>query len=181
MTQRELKDILHYDPDTGVFRWRISPRYGIKPGDEAGYIQADGYRKIVIGRKWYQAHRLVFLYMEGYLPENQVDHINRNRADNRWRNLREAAQVCQSQNRSLNKNNSSGYKGVSFHKKTGKWSAYIKLDYKHKYLGLFTSAVEAAIRRLCYEYECKDWHCDEGWYQRFQDTFDDYLDYLVIA
>ncbi len=80
----------------------------------------------------------------GYLPE-VLDHINRDRVDNRTDNLREATASENSQNQSMYKNNKSGFKGVSWFKRDKKWVAQIKIDGKKKHLGYFDCKVEAAI------------------------------------
>ena len=115
LTQEELKELLHYDPDTGVFTWKKGRQGRIKKGGIAGNEDQSGYCKIVVKGKRYGAHRLAFLYMEGYFPEHQVDHINRDRGDNRWVNLREATHTCNMRNCSRSKNKKHDLpKGVFF-------------------------------------------------------------------
>lgn len=88
LTQERLKELLTYEPATGVFRWR--ERRGnqgggcVAPGDEAGSVYKNGYRMIGVGGRRYGAHRLAFLYMTGAFPPAEVDHINGVPADNRW-------------------------------------------------------------------------------------------------
>ena len=82
LTQERLKELLHYDPETGYFTWKISPNNAVKVGSVAG-TSMNNYIRIIIDHKAYLAHRLAFLYMEGYFPEHEVDHINRIRDDNR--------------------------------------------------------------------------------------------------
>ena len=86
LTQKKLKKILKYNSETGVFTWLVS-KSGIKR-KLAGSIDREGYRRIGIEGKNYSASRLVWLYMEGYFPEYQIDHINRIKNDDRWENLR---------------------------------------------------------------------------------------------
>lgn len=85
LTQKRLKELLKYNPDSGAFRWRVSWTRTRLP---AGCIHSDGYRRIEIDGRRYLASRLAWLYMKGRMPENFVDHINRIRDDNRWANLR---------------------------------------------------------------------------------------------
>lgn len=91
LTAGRLKELLTYDPETGVFIWRGWRSGSAVAGSVAGSLHSDGYVCIKIGRCLYRAHRLAFLYMTGSRPIGQVDHINMNRADNRWCNLRETS------------------------------------------------------------------------------------------
>jgi len=86
LTQRYLKKILFYDPKTGIFIWKVNRR-SIKVGDVAGFTQCNGYRRIKIDQKRYYASRLAYLYMEGSFPKEEMDHKNRIRNDNIWKNL----------------------------------------------------------------------------------------------
>ncbi len=88
LTQKRLKELLHYDPDSGVFTWKVN-RGGIAKAEVvAGCIGSHKYILINVDRKRYLAHRLAFLYMENHFPVNQVEHINRIKSDNCWGNLR---------------------------------------------------------------------------------------------
>lgn len=112
ITQQYLKEILHYNPDTGVFMWKEAKR-GRNKFKPAGTYDSNGYLIIKIDYKRYRAGRLAWIYMTGKEPVNLIDHINRNKADDRWVNLREATQNQNQQNKTIAKNNSSGYKGIS--------------------------------------------------------------------
>lgn len=147
LTQEKLKELLDYDHETGVFTWKIS-RGTAKKGKIAGRIdKINGYIDIVIDRKLYKSHRLVFLYIDGYLPENVVDHINRNKTDNRRNNLREVSQTCNTRNKSLMKNNKSGITGIGWHKRDKKWWSQIMVFGKQIHLGYFDNIVDAAKSR----------------------------------
>jgi hypothetical protein len=112
LTQERLKELVEYNPETGVFTRKTS--YGAHKKDSvAGTVCSNGYRAIVIDRQAYKEHRLAFLYMLGHIPTN-VDHINVIRGDNRWVNLREASTQQNTQNTRLIKSNTSGIKGISF-------------------------------------------------------------------
>ena len=89
LTQERLKQLLNYDPETGIFTRIISVSSNALKGDIAGWINGHGYRQLSIDYKKYDCHRLAFLYMLGKLPNEEVDHINHIRSDNRWINLRE--------------------------------------------------------------------------------------------
>ena len=141
MTSDELKALLHYDSETGVFTW-IAGNY---VGKIAGGKNDEGYIKINIKGKKHGAHRLAWLYMTGRLPEFEIDHINGCTSDNRFINLRHAKHAENCKNRKLNKNSSTGAKGVSFRKGTEKYRAYINVDGKRKYLGDFNCPEIAAL------------------------------------
>lgn len=142
MTQEELKRLLHYDPETGVFTWRVQRGNRLPPGSRAGSVNSAGYGFIRIEGSIYAAHRLAFLYMTGTMPA-MVDHINGVRSNNRWQNLRPASPLINSVNRKRPANNRSGHKGVSFVKASGRWHASIRVNGKRKHLGLFATAEEA--------------------------------------
>lgn len=144
LTQSQLKELLHYDPDTGIFINKVTRNSGALIGDQAGTNHSQGYRMIVINRKSYLAHRLAWLYTYGSWPKYQLDHINQIKNDNRISNLREVNNSQNSQNTGLSPNNSSGHKGISWHKQSCKWHAYIMLNYKLIHLGFFIN-LDAAI------------------------------------
>ncbi|MGY6156645.1 HNH endonuclease [Paraburkholderia graminis] len=142
LTQETLQSVLHYDPVTGVFTYLSGSRYK-EPGQEAGYIKSQGYREIHVAGKNYYAHRLAFLYMTGAFPLQYVDHINGEKLDNRWCNLRNASHAENMCNRRVSKNNSTGYRGVYLNKDTQKYSAYVNVDGHRHQLGKFDTAQEA--------------------------------------
>jgi hypothetical protein len=147
LTQERLKELIHYDPDTGVFSWRVDRGHNKTKGMIAGNCNTLGYIDISINDKHYYAHRIAFLYMEGFFPENEVDHINRIRHDNKWRNLKHVSRQCNMRNQSLSKANTSGITGVTWHKGGHKWVSQIMVAQKNKYLGLFKTLKEAAQAR----------------------------------
>lgn len=146
LTKERLRELLTYDPDTGLFSWRISD-CNRKKGTVAGCVKHDGgglyYRYISIDRRVYSAHRLVWMYVHGVWPKCIIDHINGVGDDNRIENLREATLSENSRNRRIQPNNTSGFKGVSLHKKTGKWAAYVTHNGKTIHLGLFVCPEQA--------------------------------------
>ena len=147
VTQKELKKILHYNPDTGVFTRLTRPTNSANIGDVAGCVGTRGYIQIMIKYKMYPAHRLAWLYMTGKWPAHQIDHINHTKNDNRWINLREATSRENSKNSPLRKDNASGVVGVSMAKTLSKWQAYITISSKKKHLGYFTDKFEAICCR----------------------------------
>ena len=144
LTQARLKEILDYNPDTGEFR-NIKTRKGIAKGvgSLAGSTNKNGYTYIAIDGKKYLAHRLAWLYTHNELPP-EIDHQNLNRSDNRIANLRRADKRLNSRNRTKQKNNTSGFKGVSWSKSVQKWHASIKLDGVPQHLGYFSLKEDAA-------------------------------------
>ena len=162
LTQKELKEVLHYDADSGVFTWLASRSNRIKQGDVAGYInKVHGYRVIKVNGKLYKAHRLVFLYMTGKFPPDEIDHLNHLRYDNRFVNLRHATRVENSRNRSMNSNNTSGFNGVYWHEGASKWRVRIRVNGKDKHLGLFTDMDDAIIARKKANVE-NEFHANHG-------------------
>lgn len=142
LTAEMLRADLHYSPDTGAFRWR-TPRPKIVVGSIAGTLQS-GYWTIHLRGEDYHAHRLAWLYEFGRWPTVEIDHINRDKLDNRLCNLREASRSQNNANIGLPAHNTSGFKGVSYFKQTGKWTAYITRDGKRRHLGTYTTAEAAA-------------------------------------
>ena len=150
ITQARLKELLHYDATTGIFTWAVSRRC-VRAGDIAGTMQHNGYRAIKIDQVLMLEHRLVILYMDGYLPEHLVDHRNRVRSDNKHSNLREASKQCQMFNCGMLTSNSSGVKGVSWDRRAKKWAARIQLNKRNKYLGSYETLADAAYARYAAE------------------------------
>lgn len=140
LTQEKLKKLLTYNTETGIFKWhQTAPKRNIFKA--AGSRHVKGYWTIWIENKNWMAHKLAWLYVYGYVPEG-LDHINRDRADNRITNLRLATRSQNQANTRLSTNNTSGYKGV-FRHTTGKWAASIKINKKTKFLGTFTTVEQA--------------------------------------
>ncbi len=136
MTQAELKDLFDYLP-TGTFARRKPNRRGMAFKTK----NLNGYLVFVFGKRWLALHRAIYVWHHGHLPE-QVDHINRDKLDNRIENLRPASRAQNSQNRDKYKNSLSKYKGVCPWK--SRFSAYIRVNKKQIHLGLFDSAKDAA-------------------------------------
>ena len=145
LTQTELKEELHYNPETGLFSRIVDKRYG-RHGVEAGGINSKGYRVIKIGIKAYKAHRLAWFYIKGEWPSDQIDHANGIKEDNRYANLREANNSQNMQNKGANKKNISGLKGVSHDPRRikNKWMARASINGDVKSLGYFKTPELAA-------------------------------------
>lgn len=152
LTQKRLKELLHYDPYTGVFTWvaKSSIQSRIKIGDVAGGVdKSNGYVKVRVDGKKYKAHRLAFLYMTGNWPSDQVDHIDHVRSNNAWANLREATFEVNGRNASLRSNNSSGHNGIYYHKSRKRWVVQLWVgeghERKQKTIGYFKDFESAVI------------------------------------
>jgi len=154
LTAARLRDVLTYDPDTGVFRWRVERRaWGgrVYPGDVAGTHHGNGYLDIGVDGRTHYAHRLAWLYMTGQWPTMHVDHRNRIRSDNRWDNLRHASVKQNQENRTVRKDSATGIKGVTYIATSGRWRAIIKHDFKSIHLGCFLSKDDAIAARVAAE------------------------------
>jgi hypothetical protein len=135
LTVEELKQLLDYDQNTGVFTWKVKRRGTNGIGSVAGKIKPRGYRIIGISGQDYLAHRLAWLYMTGNWPEQSIDHINGHRADNRIDNLRDVSHRDNQCNRHTHRNGR--LVGASYHKPSQKWVAQIYINGRLIYLGNF--------------------------------------------
>jgi len=146
LTQERLKEVLYYDKETGVFTWVVYKGANAKIGDIAGSLdKSNGYIYICIEQNNYRANRLAWFYIEGYWPEHEIDHKDRVRSNNKWSNLRHITRLCNSRNCSIGKNNTSGVSGVSYYKRTHKWTSRIRVNYKLINLGYYKE-FNAAVR-----------------------------------
>lgn len=143
LTAMRLREVLDYCPETGAFIRRATPLIAQKMGMTVGYINDGGYLRIRVDGKVYPGHRLAWLYVHGKFPNGELDHINRNRSDNRIANLRLATRSENKQNRSMQRNNKSGYRGVHWNGRDRRWHAQIQLDGKRHHLGSYQSSEDA--------------------------------------
>jgi len=134
---------LKYDPDIGVFTWLSDGTRGVKAGDVAGTKLRQGYIMLSVAGKKMLAHRVAWLFVNGEFAQGNIDHINRNKSDNRIANLRLASPEQNAQNRLKNSKNTSGYKGVTWHKRDAKWQAAITVKGKVIHLGYFARVEDA--------------------------------------
>jgi hypothetical protein len=154
LTQAQLKEILDYNPETGIFTWlNVAVNRRVKNGDIAGYQRKDGYKEIVIRGKQYLSHILAYFYITGNFPIDMIDHINNIKNDNRWINLRDADNSKNKSNSKIYKNSSTGIKGV--YKITNRWRAIVTCKNKRHDLGYFDTAQEASV---AYEQKAKELH-----------------------
>ena len=150
LTQEYVKKLFIYDPETGLFIRLTMSSKAVKIGEIAGYhVKSSGktYVSIGIGGIYYKAHRLAFLYMNGSLPIDHVDHINGNGTDNRWCNLREVNRTINNQNARKRIDNKSGITGVSWETRDNHWRVEINVNRKKIVLGYFDNIFDAACAR----------------------------------
>lgn len=142
LTAERLREVLEYFPETGKFVWRVQLGSRGVVGSVAGkwhqyyfYIGIDNHR--------YAAHQLAWLYMTGRWPHPLVDHEDHDGHNNTWTNLREATHTQNQFNRRKQQGCTSQYKGVTLHRKSGRWIAKIKINGRTKALGYFDAETDA--------------------------------------
>ena len=138
LNQETLLKLISYDPQTGLMTRLTDASRRTPKGSSVGSKERLGYLQANINGLPYKVHRLAWLYMTGEWPKGQIDHINGIKDDNRFSNLRcvNNQQNCQNQHKPR-KNNTSGYRGVSWKKQQKKWQAAIRAENKTKFLGYF--------------------------------------------
>lgn len=146
MNINALNELFTYNPDTGLIYWKAKGKGRIKK-KEAGTLLYSGYIGVCVGPKRIQAHRLAWALFYGKEPKDQIDHINGIKTDNRICNLREATNSQNGKNLKLSKASTTGIAGVSYSKKYKNYRAYIKVEFKQKYLGTFKTLEEAKLAR----------------------------------
>ena len=148
ITQKRLRSLLHYDPETGNFTWLVAHgRFErIPAGTKAGTLSKTASGLVVrLDGQTYLLHRLAWLYVTGRWPKEHIDHIDMDRANNRLSNLREATHAENMQNRGAQRNKTRApYKGVQWIEHSKKWRAYISVKRKFRHLGMFDTAEEAS-------------------------------------
>lgn len=149
LTQEQIKRVLHYNKDSGVFTWLQPVAKRIAIGDVAGNHDRKGYVRIRFKGVLYHAHRLAWLYVYGEYPVVDIDHVDCNKSNNSIKNLRLATKSDNATNRPLQINNTSGVKGVRWHKRDRVWTASFVFRRKTVYVGSFSSkeSAEIAIKR----------------------------------
>lgn len=148
-----LNTLLHYDPETGVFRWKKCLNTKISENSIAGYLNDKGYIIIAILNKDYKAHRLAYKIYYGIEPDGMLDHIDMNKSNNRIINLRIATRSQNGANAKGRNNSLTGVKGVSL--KNHRYTARINFNYKEIWLGSYKTIEEA---KLAYETAAKEYY-----------------------
>ncbi len=170
LTAEIARELLRYDPETGQFWWRSRDVHWFQDkkhsaalnckkwnarfaGKEAFSVNDEGYLCALIFGQNYKAHRIAWLIVTESWPLDQIDHINGIRNDNRWCNLRAVTNAQNNRNRKKASNNTSGVVGVSWSKRTQKWTAQIYVDNECIRLGHFTNKDDAIAARKAAERE----------------------------
>lgn len=141
LTAARVRELLHYDPETGLFTWLKTSGGGVLPGAHAGRSSGNRYATIRIDGAARRAHNVAWLWMTESLPTHYVDHINGIRGDNRWCNLREVTAHENAQNTAPRKRTHSGLRGV--YPQHDKWIGRIGLNGQRHYLGIYDTREEA--------------------------------------
>lgn len=143
LTTDRVRELLIYEASTGTFRWRVDRANGrIPAGSRAGSVTAGGYIEIYIDGLRCLGHRIAVLYIAGRWPPYQVDHIDRDRSNNAWRNLREATNEQNQANKAARSDNRIGFKGVK--RCRGMYQARIRIAGVDRHLGTFATPEEAS-------------------------------------
>lgn len=145
LTAARLRELLHYDAETGAFSWRESRRGHRRAGDAAGCARGDGYVRIKVDQHGAWAHRLVWLYVHGHWPIGQIDHINGDPSDNRLCNLRDVTPLVNMQNerRARRRKNGGTLLGAHWHSRWKRWRSSINVNGKLMHLGTFDTEQQA--------------------------------------
>jgi hypothetical protein len=168
LSHDRLKEVLIYSPLSGGWTWRKDMGANKIKGLAAGGVdKSDGYHYIQIDGKLYKSSRLAFLYLYGYFPENEVDHIDRDRSNNTWSNLKEVSRSCNMRNTGLFSTNKTGVKGVFWDKGHKRWQSQVTVNNTRKLIGRYKTFEEAVLYRLAAE-QCLGWSdcaCNSSAYQ----------------
>lgn len=173
LTQERVRELFDYDSETGVLTRKTDVRSGrgsdrgsgkiqCQAGDVAGKIhRSSGYLDVRADGPIYRVHRLIWLWVYGYFPEHDIDHIDRDKTNNRLVNLREVTRSCNVRNRPRLTNNKSSVSGVHFCTTHKRWQAYLTVDKKRKKLGYYDEFLDAVKRRFLAEQELGWHHCSQ--------------------
>ena len=148
MDANDFREFMVYDENTGLMYWTKVLNNRTVPGNLCGNnVDSKGYKRVCFKGKQYRAHRIAWLLHYGEMPTKHIDHINGNKLDNRIANLRLADISENARNAKISKDNTSGYSGVTYHKKAKKWAASIMYNRKQIYLGVFENILDAVQAR----------------------------------
>lgn len=141
LTAERVRELFDYDQSTGVLRWRVHMKNSrVAAGQVAGWKTTRGYIQVWLNRRHHKAHRLIWLHVHGVWPPAHIDHRDGDTSNNRLDNLRLANGTQNQANQRRGRGNTSGFKGVSWHRQKGKWQALIKFNGKKQHLGYHLTA-----------------------------------------
>lgn len=144
LTRARLKEVVHYNENTGEMLWIKPTSARVKIGDKVGNNDGKGYLQTCIDGRRYRVHRLVWLWVYGVFPTYHIDHIDRDRTNNKLSNLRDLPQALNNQNIGVTRANTSGFLGVSWSKEMRKWEARISINNKTRVIGYFDKPENAS-------------------------------------
>ena len=153
ITYEEASEAFNYDSKTGIITNKVNRGTRAKVGEESGWKTERGYLRLHISGSTYMTHKIAWLLHHGEWPEQDIDHINGIRDDNRISNLRDVSRQENMRNTKKSVKNTSGVTGVKWHKGGGKWAAAIRILYKDIHLGLFDCFLDAVAARMRAEKE----------------------------
>jgi hypothetical protein len=145
--QETVRKLFHYDAESGILLWRYGNGKNVKPWQQAKSLNGQGYCTVKVNGTNYRVHRLIWLYVYGDFPKEDIDHKNRIRNDNRLCNLRAVSRTDNCQNISLPNHNKSGHIGVSWFDLRKTWTVYVKVNKKNKWLGYYKNLDDAIAAR----------------------------------
>jgi hypothetical protein len=149
MEYSRVREVFDYDEESGFLTWKNHMSRKCRKGSKANHLSPSGYIKVHVDGKSHRAHRLIWLWNYGYLPENDIDHINGDRSDNRLENLREVTRSCNLYNKIKRSRGNTGITGV--YEYEGSYDAKIFKLGKSIHLGRFKDLTEAVAHRLAAE------------------------------
>ena len=150
ITQEEVKALFNYDSETGKLTNACNRGCRAMKGEEAGFLNKEGYLCVKIEKKQYRAHRIIWLYVNGSFEDEVIDHINGDKQDNRIENLRCISRSGNAKNQKLRATNKSKVAGVHWHRATSKWVVQVSFD-KQRHVGCFDDFFEAVCVRKSLE------------------------------
>lgn len=144
VTAEQARELLAYDRESGLLTWKVNRRGKVKAGDAAAHLRSGGYLIVCLLDRLYPAHRIIWLMMTGKMPAQVLDHINRDRTDNRWCNLRESTARQNCHNRGLSSLSTTGRKGVTYSAERRRYRVIITSDGHRRHIGYFRDIDQAA-------------------------------------
>lgn len=160
ITQGGVRELYNYNVTTGELTWKNPTNSHTVKGSVVGSLHKSGYLITSVMGRYFSLHRLIWIFMYGYNPESDIDHIDGDKTNNRLSNLREVSTTCNVRNSKRKSSNKSGIKGVHFNSCKNKWIAEICVNYINKSLGSYNNIEDAVCARFAAE-QCLDWgSCD---------------------